>query len=147
LGFYYDDEAALTREPSSIGKRITTRFARGKLGPQKQPTKDVGRRIRLDLSWVFRAMSENVEQSSSQQIMSAITALNELLKNRQFVEIGLIFAIISPKRLSPELMLTLIRVSFPVRGLVTGWYQFVRKIKNELDERRLDSRKLLIGLL
>ncbi|WP_139031513.1 hypothetical protein [Bradyrhizobium sp. ORS 375] len=92
-------------------------------------------------------MSEDAGRSTSQQIMSTISALNELLQKRQFDEIGTIFGIINPKRLSPELMLALVRVTFPVRQVVPGWYQLVRRIKAELDERHLDSKRLLVGLL
>ena len=115
--------------------------------PSKETSNDLIKSTSLDLSWVFEAMSGDVAHSSSQQIVAAIAGLNTLLKNKQFKELSMILLIINPKRLSPELMLTFARVTFPVRELISSWHQFLRRVKHELDGRNLDSKRLLTGLL
>lgn len=100
----------------------------------------------LDLSWVFAAMNEGIDQSSSAQIMRAIENLNSLLKERQFRALNAIFFLINPRKLTPELMVTFARVTYPVRHCLPNWYGFVRRIKKELDHRALDSERLLSGL-
>jgi hypothetical protein len=147
LALYLTFDETTAAPETSIRKWMRARLTRGKRGQQKVRPIDAGQPVSLDLSWAFGAMSEDVGHSTSQQIMSTISALNELLGKRQFAEMGIIFGIINPKRLSPELMLTLLRVTFPVRELVPGWYQLVRRIKTELDVRHLDSKNLLVGLL
>ncbi len=92
-------------------------------------------------------MRGGTERSSSEQLMCAIAGLNALLKNRSFDELNLIIGMVHPQRLSPELMLTFARLTFPVRDFLSNWFPFVRKIKNELDRRELDSKKLLKGLI
>jgi hypothetical protein len=103
--------------------------------------------VSLDLNWLFSAMKGGTERSSSEQIMSVITGLNALLKDRRFEELNLIIGMVHPQRLSPELMLTFARLTFPVRDLLSSWFPFVRKIRQELDRRDLDSKKLLKGLI
>lgn len=144
MSFYIDPE---TLEGTLLQKWSRLGIAWKKRRQLIVPSKDEHDRASLDLSWAFEAMSGDVGHSTSQQIMSTISALNVLLGKRQFDEIGMIFAIINPERLSPELMLTLVRVTYPVRKLIPGWYNLLRRIKGALDARRLDSRSLLIGLL
>jgi hypothetical protein len=100
-----------------------------------------------DLKWLFSAMRGGPKRSSSEQLMCAIAGLNALLKNRSFDELNLIMGMVRPQRLSPELMLTFARLTFPVRDFLSNWFPFVRKIKNELDRRELDPKKLLKGLI
>ena len=100
-----------------------------------------------DLSWVFAAMNNSPQRSTSRQIIAAVEGLNGLLKQRNFAELDYIFLIIRPANLSPELMIAFARVTFPVRKLLPSWYQFIRRIKHELDRRNADTGKLLNGLL
>ena len=144
--FYPDLEPQVAKE-NLTPRWLKSRLTRGKRHRKSVLLIDAGYPPSLDLSWAFEAMSAGTERGTSQQIMSTISALNELLKARQFNDIGAVFGIINPKRLSPELMLTLIRVTFPVKELIPGWYQLVRRIKNELDQRQLDSKKILVGLI
>lgn len=92
-------------------------------------------------------MKGGAERSSSERLLCAIGGLNALLKNRNFEELDLILGMVHPQRLSPELMLTFARLTFPVRQLLPNWFPFVRKIKNELDRRELNSKKMLKGLI
>jgi len=101
----------------------------------------------LDLKWLFAAMKSGTDRSSSEQLMNTIAGLNEVLKSRKFAELNLILGMIHPQRLSPELMLTFARVTFPVRELLPNWFPLVRRIKNELERRNLDSKQLLNGLI
>ena len=52
--------------------------------------------------------------------------LNSLLKRRHFDILDLVFAAVQPSRISPEVMLALARVTYPVRECLPHWYSFVR---------------------
>jgi hypothetical protein len=129
-------------------RRPALRFAGQKRSPAaEEPAAVQDKAVTLDLAWLFSVLAEKPERSSSEQILSAIAGLNRLLKNRQFSELNLILGIVSPERLSPELMLTFARLTFPVRDLLSDWFSFVTNVKNELDRRKLDAKQLLKGLI
>lgn len=79
--------------------------------------------------------------------MRAIGGLNALLKERRFEALNAVFAMLNTSKLTPELMVAFARVTYPVKEFLPGWYGFVRRVKNELDRRDLDSGRLLNGLL
>jgi hypothetical protein len=116
-------------------------------GSEKPLLVEDSRPAPLDLSWLFAAVNEGSNRSSSQQLMKVVSALNSLLKARRFTDLNYMLSKLQPERLSPELMLTFARLTFPVRELLSNWYSFVRKVKKELESREMDSKRMLQGLI
>lgn len=114
-----------------LGRQLTR-------APKRQP---------LDLSWLSEALVSGAERSSTEQIKTVITGLNSLLKARRFEDISRIYGVIPPNVLSPELMLALLRVTFPVREKIPHWYTLLTKVRAELDSRNLPSKQILLGLI
>lgn len=102
---------------------------------------------KLDLTWLFEAMSHGPERSGTGQITKVVSGLNSLLKERKFDDLSMILLLIPTKQLSPELMLALLRVTFAVRTEVSSWYSMLTKVRNELEARNYPAKKMLAGLL
>ncbi|NVN85975.1 MAG: hypothetical protein HXX15_07775 [Rhodopseudomonas sp.] len=105
------------------------------------------KRRALDLSWLFNAVTAGTESSNTDQIKDVIAGLNSLLKERRFDDISRIYSVIPPKLLTPELMLTLLRVTFPVRMKILSWHSLLTKVRFELESRGLPAKEILIGLI
>jgi hypothetical protein len=134
---------------ASIEKLRTLGWKRApnRRGSEKPLLVEDSRPAPLDLSWLFAAVNEGSNRSSSQQLMKVVSALNSLLKARRFTDLNYMLSKLQPERLSPELMLTFARLTFPVRELLSNWYSFVRKVKKELESREMDSKRMLQGLI
>lgn len=102
----------------------------------------------MDLSWLPSAISgDDIEKSDTHAIKGVIAGLNALLKERQFQLINHILNLIPVSKISPEIMVTLLRTTAAVNRLIPAWHPLLMRIRTELEARRLPSKKILIGLL
>jgi hypothetical protein len=100
-----------------------------------------------NLAWFFKAHDGDISRSTSDELVAVINGFNVLLKQRQFQAIDQVFRTAKLSQLSPEKMVALARITFPVRTLLNEWQSFVRRAHQELQSRHLDATIILKGLV
>lgn len=87
--------------------------------------------------------------TESKELVRLIGNLRTLMRNKQYVEIDVILAlvVIIIITLSPEIMICYIRTTFIIKSKLYNWDILLMNIERELNRRNLDTEKILIGLL
>lgn len=131
---------------------ITTRYDVG--GPileglkpkvDARPVPDLGTSARRipDISWVTETRPDD---STSEELMTMIEALHDIMGARDFKLLDAILESIIPQRLSPAMLVGLLRVSRPVRSKLRQWKPLLQRVQSELAERNFDTVRVLHGL-
>ena len=72
--------------------------------------------------------------------------VNGLLCAGKFEEVSFLLRLADLEDLPPELLVGLLRITFPARQKILDWKATCRKVSNELTRRGFDSSVLLVGL-
>lgn len=102
----------------------------------------------IDISWFDLAMQPASGPLKPSEIMPVIAGITNMLKERYFDEVDLLLKSFKVKNAAPEIMVALLRTTFPLRGNpLRHWLKLLRQVRSELTSRELDSEKILRGLL
>lgn len=76
-------------------------------------------------------------------LLPLIQNLINLLEENKFEEIDEILKLTDVKIIEPEIMVALLRTTFPAKTLIKYWYNFFDDCFDELKRRNLDAYKIL----
>jgi hypothetical protein len=78
--------------------------------------------------------------------MTMIESLHDIMGSRDFQLLDVILEAVLPQRLSPAMLVGLLRVSRPVRSELREWRAFLERVRFELAKRNIDTVRVLHGL-
>ena len=101
----------------------------------------------LDLSWYKKATEPTKSPLKPSDLTPIITGLTNLLKAGYFAELDRLLMSFDIKKVAPEIMVTILRTTFPARRkLLRNWSKLLKDVRAELFVRKLDADKILRGL-
>ena len=86
-------------------------------------------------------------RASSEKLTATIEDIYQLLGYKLFREIDLVLELLELKKAAPEYSVGLLRTTSKNVRHIHNWQQFLGKVQNDLTERRLEPKKILIGLM
>ena len=102
----------------------------------------------IDISWFERTMQPVSGRLQPSDIIPVISGLTDMLKGCYFNEVDLLLKSFRVKESAPEMMVALLRTTFPLRGKpLRQWSKLLKEVRAELIARQLDSEKILRGLI
>ena len=101
----------------------------------------------LDLTWFHAAIE--LETVAAKDLVPVVNGIRNLAKASSFGLIDLVLKTVKRNlnATSPEVMLCFVRVTYQLRDYLHAWRPFLHAVKEEVDRRGLNSRKMLSGLL
>lgn len=103
--------------------------------------------ISAELDWLGEFYSKHSQASKAEEIFPLVKGVGEMFQKRQY---GLVDRILNEAELdalSPTVMITLVRTTYPARKKLNKWSSAVGAVKDQLDSQGLDSKRLLRGLV
>lgn len=103
---------------------------------------------RVDVTWFTRVIENSTERMKSSDLIPVIEGMTELLEANYFDEVDCLLKSCTVQELAPEMLVTMLRTTFPLRGnKLQYWFRLLKWTRVELDRRNLDSKKILRGLV
>lgn len=80
-------------------------------------------------------------------ILLLFEKVEDLLEKDQFELIDIIFQNIELEKLSPDILVGILRVTSPASDEIPSFQETTKAVQKELEKRSLNSKELLAGLL
>lgn len=107
----------------------------------------IGRsREQLKLATLAREIPRVRDDVSTDALAKIITELRSTLSASAFDTYSNLLRTLDPPALSTIALITLLRTSYPYRGFIEEWRNFLKSAETQLITRGLDTAKLLRGL-
>jgi hypothetical protein len=117
------------------------RFIEANTEPVVTPGKEV------EFPWLYKTYLLVEEGLQAQALKALYWGIEDLLAGRQFASLNRVFAQVDLLKLSPEVMIGLIRSTFRARLAISAWLTLLKRIDKELERRAIPNWKnLLVGL-
>lgn len=100
-----------------------------------------------DLTWVSQIAGQGVAKLSARELIPVITGLRELISGRSYSVLDMIFSSHNPDSLQPEMIVSLLRTTYPVHQELVEWRGFLHRAKASLTHRKFNAQRILIGLI
>lgn len=79
-------------------------------------------------------------------VLAVVSGVNALIAGDRYSMLSFIMASTDPSKISTEFMLSLLRVSFPVRARINSWDLFLKRSADAITASGRDYVRLLVGL-
>jgi hypothetical protein len=117
------------------------RFAEARTETLVTPGKEV------EFPWLYKTYLLVKEGLQAQALKALYWGIEDLLAARQFSSINRVFAQVDLLKLSPEVMIGLIRSTYRARLAISSWATLLKRIAEELERRAIPNwQNLLVGL-
>lgn len=101
----------------------------------------------LEFQWQPHAIELGPDRHDLDNLSAIFVEIDKALYDSQFRLLGRALATISVELLSPQVLVTILRATAVAKDRVPDWSETVRKVREELDRRGLDGKKILRGIL
>jgi hypothetical protein len=112
---------------------------------------DIGRgqsmRKSLGFGWLGRAIDLGPDKYDVDLLADVYAEMDRALHHRQFVRLDLLLNGLSLDRLSPEILVTVLRATFRAKPKLPQWADTIEKFRSSLEQRGIDSKRALRGIL
>jgi hypothetical protein len=103
----------------------------------------------IDLQWYFNALHRNddaeaMKIAANKEILSGVMLL---IARREYDLLDRIFRDGKTLEMASVALVTLARSAYTAREYITSWVDFIANIRGELDNRGLNSSRILKGLI
>ncbi len=99
-----------------------------------------------DLKWLKLIEDQGLVATTPKQLAGYIVGINSLIRSGEFKLLDHALQKIEPNSMSIELMIAIVRSTYPVRRKLDNWAVFLEKIAQQISGLGKDSQKLLAGL-
>lgn len=103
--------------------------------------------IAAQLGWLAEFYDQHSHASTAEEIFPLISGIGEMFQNKQYGAVDRVLSEAELATLSPTVMITLVRTTYPARKKLDHWSTAVEAVKDQLDSQGLDAKRLLRGLV
>jgi len=99
-----------------------------------------------DLRWLTSACAYGPESFEQKTITETALAMERMMGNESFEDLGLIFRSLPVESLSAQVLITLLRVTSTAKSRIPNWSRLLSRVRVSLEIRGLNGAKLLRNL-
>ena len=100
----------------------------------------------FDVSWLVRAEQLGPDAFDHAHLTCVFNSIETLMRAGHTGLLGSMLASLRTRQISPQVLISALRGSVPVKELVPGWVNVRNAVRDELVRRGLDADRLLRGL-